>query len=66
MAETYLEGAPDLGNKGTGFTGIAIDSHSNVTADGNVGPNVPQTDFGPLRPEPFLWGRQPMVQKSSS
>lgn len=37
LAASYLGGTPPLGNEGTSFTGIALDSHSNVFVGGGTG-----------------------------
>lgn len=46
VAATYLEGTPSDGNEGTYFTGIALDSHSNVVVGGMTG----STDFPLMDP----------------
>ena len=37
LAATYLSGAPSQGNGGSSFSGIALDSHSNVYVGGETG-----------------------------
>jgi hypothetical protein len=37
LAASYLSGTPPLGNEGTSFTSIALDSHSNVFVGGATG-----------------------------
>ncbi len=38
LAATYLSGTPAFGNEGTSFTGITLDSQSNVFLGGMTGP----------------------------
>jgi hypothetical protein len=51
VAATYLEGTPASGNEGTSFSGIALDSHSNVF----VGGSSASTDFPLADPFVSLW-----------
>jgi hypothetical protein len=51
VAATYLEGTPPTGNEGTNFTGLALDSNSNVFVGGMSG----STDFPLANPFTSLW-----------
>jgi hypothetical protein len=51
LAASYLNGTPPEGNEGTGFTGIALDSHSNVFVGGFTG----STNFPMQNPFVTQW-----------
>jgi hypothetical protein len=51
LAATYLEGTPSIGNEGTSFSGITLDSHSNVYVGGITG----SSDFPLVNPFVSIW-----------